>query len=115
MARVRMDARTFRYYLWAWPTVFASSTFYTAIVVTGLKQIFGIDDAYLKSVELATYVIFCLLGLCYFAPKLKSIEFGGTLDGRYTSIRAPRVAIFVGASIGTVLSVPVIDKVGFFE
>lgn len=110
-----MDARAFRYYLWAWPMVFASSAFYTAIVVAGLKQIFGLNDAHLKVVGLASYVVFCFLGLFYFAPKLKRIEFGETTDGRSTSVWASRVAIVIGASIGTVLSVPFIDKIGFLS
>lgn len=113
MDRVRMDARTFRYYLWAWLMVFASSGFYSVILMAGLKQIFGVDDAYLNAVGLASFVVFCIFGVCYLAPRLKRIEFGE--EERYTSVWGSRVGIVVGASIGTVLSFPVIDKVGFLR
>lgn len=113
MDRVRMDARTLRYYLRAWPMVFASSGFYSVILVAGLKQIFGVGDAYLKTVGLASFVVFCIFGVYYLAPRLKRIEFGE--EERYTSVWGARVGVIVGASIGTVLSVPVIDKIGFLS
>lgn len=108
-----MDARTFRYYLWAWPMVIASSAFYSVILVAGLKQIFGVDDAYLKTVGLASFVVFCIVGGYCVAPRVKRIEFGE--EARYTSVWGSRVGIVVGASIGTVLCFPVIDKVGFLR
>lgn len=108
-----MDARTFRYYLWAWLMVIASSAFYSVILVAGLKQIFDVDDANLKAAGLASFVAFCILGLCYLAPRLKRIEFGE--EARYTSVWGSRVGIVIGASIGTVLSFPVIHKVGFLR
>lgn len=83
------------------------------MLVAGLKRIFGVDDAYLNAVGLASFVVFCILGVCYVAPKLKRIEFGE--EARYTSVWASRVGIVVGAWIGTVLSFPVIDKVGFLR
>lgn len=108
-----MDARTFRYYLWAWPMVIASSAFYSVILVAGLKQIFDVDDAYLKATGLTSFVVFCIVGVYYVAPRVKRIEFGE--EARYTSVWGSRVGIVVGASIGTVLSFPVIDKVGFLR
>ncbi|MGF6488808.1 hypothetical protein [Pseudomonas frederiksbergensis] len=110
-----MDARTFSYYLWASPMVFACSAFYTVIVMLGLNQFITLEDTYFKAVELATYVIFCFLGLRYYAPKMKRIEFDETLDGRYTSVWASRIAIVIGASVGTIFCISFIDKIKFLK
>ncbi|MCU1763120.1 hypothetical protein NTD84_25820 [Pseudomonas sp. 14P_8.1_Bac3] len=106
-----MDARTFRYYLWAWPMVLACSAFYTVIVMVGLKELITLEDTYFYAIGITLYVIFCFCGLRYYAPKMKKIEFGETLEGRYTSVRASRIAIGVGALIGTVLFIPQLDKI----
>lgn len=110
-----MDARTFRHCLWAVPMVLASSAFYSVMLVAGLKLIFAVDEVYLKAAGLGAFVVFCVLGGCYFAPKLKRNEFDEIPNERYTSVWGARVAIVVGAWIGTVLSVPAIDNIGFLN
>jgi hypothetical protein len=70
---------------------------------------------HVKVVELATYVVFCFFCLRHYAPKMKRIEFDETRDGRYTSVWASRIAIFIGASVGTILCIPFIDKIKFLK
>lgn len=115
MDYVFMDARTFCYYLWAWPMVFACSAFYTLIVMLGLKELTTLEDAYFNAVGLFTYGIFCFFGLRYYAPMMRKIEFDETLDGKYTSVRASIIGIVTCASIGTILSIPQIDKIQFLS
>ncbi|WP_460126168.1 hypothetical protein [Pseudomonas sp. S2_C03] len=110
-----MNARTFRYYLWAWPAVFVTSAFYSVMLVGGLKLFFGVDGVYLNVAGFGSYAVFCLLGLFYFVPRMKKDEFGESAHGQFTSVAASRVAIFVGGWIGTVLSAPVIDHVGLLS
>lgn len=110
-----MDARTFRYYLWALPMVLACSAFYTVIVMVRLKELITLQDRHFYAIGLCIYAVFCFFGLRYTAPKMKTIEFGENLEGRYTSVRASRIAIVVGACIGTVLFIPVIDRTGFLS
>ncbi|QAY94003.1 hypothetical protein CUN63_31215 [Pseudomonas sp. ACM7] len=115
MDYVFMDIRTIRYYLWAWPMVFACAAFYSAILMLGLIQVITLEDTHFYAVGLAVYVIFCFLGLRYYVPRLRRIELDETLNGKYTSVQASRIAIFIGASIGTIIFIPQIDKVKFLS
>lgn len=111
-----MDGRTLRYYLWAWPMVLACSVFYTVIVMVGLKQLITLEDRHFYATGLAIYGVFCFVGLRYYAPKMKKIEFDESLDSsRYTSVRASRIAIVVGACIGTIIFIPRIDTIQYLS
>lgn len=115
MDYVFMEVQKIRYYLWAWPMVFACAAFYSAIVMLGLKQLIALDDTYFNAIWLAIYVVLCFLGLRYYVPRLRKTELDDTLNGSYTSVRASRVGIFIGASIGTVVFIPQIDKIKFLS
>jgi hypothetical protein len=115
MDYVLMDIRTIRYYLLAWLLVFACAAFYTVILMFGVMQVITLEDKYFNVVGISIYVVLCLLGLCYYVPMLRKTELDETLNGKYTSVRASRIAIFIFASVGTIVSMPSIDKVEFLS
>lgn len=112
---VFMDIRTIGYYLWAWIMVFACAGFYSVILMLGLMQVITLEDTHFYAIGLAIYVVLCFLGLRYYVPRLRKMELDETLNGRYTSVRASRVGIFIGASIGTIIFIPQIDKIKFLS
>ncbi|MGF0237724.1 hypothetical protein ACQR3P_02380 [Rhodococcus sp. IEGM1300] len=83
--------------------------------MVGLKQLITLEDRHFYATGLAIYGIFCFVGLRYYAPKMKTIEFDESLNGRYTSVRASRIAIVVGACIGTVIFIPQIDTIQYLS
>jgi hypothetical protein len=95
--------------------VLACSAFYTVIVMVGLNELITLQDKHFYVVGLAVYAVFCFFGLRYTAPQLKTIEFGENPDGRYTGVWASRIAIVVGGCTGTVLFIPLIDRIGFLS
>jgi len=115
MDYVLKDIRTIGYYLWAWIMVFACAAFYSVILMLGLMQVITLEDTQFYAVGLAVYVVFCFLGLRYYVPRLRRMELDETLNDRYTSVRASRIAIFIGASIGTIIFIPQIDKIKFLS
>ena len=110
-----MDKRKIRYYLWAWPMVFASAAFYTVIILVWLKQLIELEGSYLKGAGLVVYVILCFLGLRYYVPRMWENELNKGFNIQRTSVMASSVGIFIGASIGAALVIPNIDKIKYLS
>lgn len=112
---VFVNIRTIGYYLWAWTMVLACAGFYSVILMLGVMQVITLEDTHFYAVGIAIYVVLCFLGLRYYVPRLRKMELDETLNDRHTSVRASRIGIFIGASIGTIIFIPQIDKIKFLS
>lgn len=110
-----MRFRVVVYYIWVSPLILACSLFYTVILMSVIRQLISLEGLYLRAAWVVTYVVICVIGFAYYAPRMRNIWLVGAMEEKYRSTFASWVGVVIGATTFTAIFIPQIEEIKFLN